>query len=258
MTPGRALAAALVVVLATAGARACDYPGPPPGSGEARAETGDILWVAFSDATHRYDHAILGDGIEAGGLRAMTATKGPCDLAVILPRTRVFEDLAPRIADLDGDGRNEIIVVETNIARGASLAVYGLRAGRLKKLAATPAIGRTHRWLAPVGTADLDGDGTLEIAYVDRPHLAKILRVWRYRNGRLTEIAALDGLTNHRIGDDFIQGGIKACGTGQAILTADADWRRIMSVRLSGGTLTASPVGPYEGPGSLERALACN
>ncbi|WP_343081294.1 VCBS repeat-containing protein [Ostreiculturibacter nitratireducens] len=253
----RILAAAAISSLAAGGALACDYPGPPPDAGEARADTGDILWAAFSDATQRYDHAILGDGIEAGGLRAATADKDGCELSVILPDTRVFEDLAPRIADLDGDGRNEIVVVETDVARGASLAIYGLRSGRLEKLAATPPIGQTHRWLAPLGAADLDGDGILEIAYVDRPHLAKILRVWRYVNGRLTEVAAASGLTSHRIGDAFIQGGFASCGGRAVILTADADWRRVMATRLEGGKLVATDLGPYSGPDSLDPSIAC-
>ncbi len=174
-------------------ATACDYPGPPPGSAEATSATGDIRWAGFSDATGRYDHAILGDAVEAGGLRAATADKDGCALWVLLPETKVFEDLSPRIADLDGDGRNEIIVVETDIARGASLAIYGLRNGQLKRLAATPPIGRTHRWLSPAGIADLDSDGRMEIAYVDRPHLARVLRVWSYRHGRLREVAAWKG-----------------------------------------------------------------
>ena len=254
-------ACALVLALAAAfatPAAACDYPGPPPGSVEATSATGDIRWAGFSDATTRYDHGILGDAVEAGGLRAATVNKDGCALWVLLPDTKVFEDLSPRIADLDGNGRNEIIVVETDVARGASLAIYGLRNGKLKRLAATPPIGRTHRWLAPAGIADLDGDGRMEIAYIDRPHLAKVLRVWSYRNGRLREVARLDGLTNHKIGDAFIQGGIRSCaGEAPAILTADAQWTQVMATTLEGGKLTAKPVARYTGPASLTRALTC-
>lgn len=244
-------ALALTLALLAAPALACDYPGPPPGSAEATAATGDIRWAGFSDATTRYDHAILGDAVEAGGLRARTATKGDCELVAILPKARVFEDIAPRLADLDGDGRNEIVVVETDIARGAMLAVYGLRGDRLQRLAATPPIGQTHRWLSPAGIADLDGDGIPEIAYVDRPHLAKILRIWRYRGGRLTEVAAIRGLTNHRIGDAFIQGGIATCNGKPTILTADAGWQRVMATTLTDGKIAATPVGRYTGPASL-------
>jgi len=59
-----------------------------------------------------------------------------------------------------------------------------------------------------VGAADLDGDGFVEVAFIDRPHLAKVLRVWRYVDGDFAEVAVMDGVTNHRIGEPDIAGGI--------------------------------------------------
>ncbi|MBD3678429.1 MAG: VCBS repeat-containing protein [Rhodobacteraceae bacterium] len=252
----RALAALLLAVIAATSAAACDYPGPPPGSGEARAEGRGITWAGFSDATTRYGHGVLGDAVEAGGLRAMTRMRGPCDLSVILPEDRVFEDFAPRLADLDGDGRPEIIVVETQVNQGGSLAVYGLRLGRLQKIAATPHIGRSNRWLAPVGAADLDGDGHMEIAYVDRPHLARVLMIWRFRDGELEKVAELPGLTNHRIGDDRILGGIRDCGDGPEMITATPDWRGLVATRFRGGKFETRHIGPNT-PEAEQAALAC-
>jgi hypothetical protein len=52
----------------------------------------------------------------------------------------------------------------------------------------------------------LNGDGIIEIAYIDRPHLAKELRVWSFVNGDLRPLPRASGLTNHRIGEDFISG----------------------------------------------------
>jgi len=252
--------AALLLALACAAtpSLACDYPGPPPNSPEARADTGDIRWAGYSDATTRYAHGVLGDAVEAGGLRVMAGLNGPCELSVILPEHSVFEDTGPRIADLDGDGRNEVIVVESHRDLGAALAVYGLRDGALTKLAATPNIGRTNRWLAPIGIADLDGDGAIEIAYIDRPHLAKTLRVWRWDNGALTEVAAGAGATNHRIGEADIAGGIRDCGDGPEMIVADANWRNVLAVRLQDGTLTSRVLFPHNGRASFTRALACH
>ena len=122
-----------------------------------------VTEARYLEPTDRYGHAILGDAIEWGALEMQTAD-GP--VLIRLPETHVFEDTAPRLADLDGDGDFEVIVVETAIAEGARLSVYD----ETGLVAATPHIGRTHRWLAPVGAVDLDGDGAVEIAYVDRPH----------------------------------------------------------------------------------------
>jgi hypothetical protein len=57
----------------------------------------------------------------------------------------------------------------------------------VRLLAATPHIGSANRWLAPIGAADLDGDGRVEIAYVDRPHLARTLRIWRTFTRRMRQ-----------------------------------------------------------------------
>jgi hypothetical protein len=47
---------------------------------------------------------------------------------------------------------------------------------------------------------------------------------------RLVETARLAGLTNHRIGDDFISGGVRECGQGPELILASRDWTRIIGV----------------------------
>ena len=208
-----------------------------------------VTGAALTQSTDRYDHAILGDALEWGGLR-LTGRGGSVD--VTLPQSRVFEDVAARVADLDGDGLAEVWVVETDIARGAALAVYDMGG----QVTATPFIGRTHRWLAPLGVGDLDGDGLPEIAYVDRPHLARELVIVQYRGRKLTEVARIKGLTNHRIGDKTIAGGIRDCGQGAEAILANADWSQIMAVTWGRAGLSARALGAYSAR-ALQQALAC-
>jgi hypothetical protein len=210
-----------------------------------------VAGASYAAPTDRYDHGILGDAVEWGRLD-LTGEDGR-SVRIDLPPDRVFEDTAPRLADLDGDGAAEVIAVESDLALGARLSVYGM--GGL--IAATPFYGRPYRWLAPLGAADLDGDGRVEIALVDRPHLARILRVLRLEDGKLREIAELGGLTNHRIGESDIGGGIRDCGQGAEIVLADADWRQVMAVRLADGALSARALGPYRGRSSFAQALDC-
>lgn len=219
------------------------------------------LHVYYSQPTQRYDHGILGDAIEWGALiyvRQGSAAHGPYIYEEItLPNTRVFEDIAPRLLDLDGDGVAEIVTIETHLQKGAQLAVYGLVNGALKKLTATPHIGRSHRWLAPIGAADLDGDGHVEIAYIDRPHLARLLKIWRYKDGKLTLVAEQAGLTNHQIGQDFISGGIRDCGTGVQMITANADWSKIIATEFDGAKIRSRVIGRHKTQGSFKRAMNC-
>ena len=111
-------------------------------------------------------------------------------------------------------------------------------------------------------SADLDGDGLIEIAWVDRPHLARSLQVWRVRpladgSARLDPVADLSGLTNHKIGWDHIDGGLRDCGQGPELVLADAEWRRVMAVTLGPEGLSARALGAYA-PGALAAALACD
>ncbi|TNF63584.1 MAG: VCBS repeat-containing protein [Rhodobacteraceae bacterium] len=215
-----------------------------------------IAGARYDGPTDRYAHGVLGDAIEHDTL-TVTLSDGRI-LRVRHAAPLVFEDTEPRLWDVTGDGAPEVVTVEAHQDAGARLVVWGLADGQLRPVARTPFIGTRFRWLAPVAAADLDGDGHVEIAYVDRPHLAKILRIWRYTPDSFTEIASLPGLTNHRIGEDFITGGLRACGGAPELILADADWRRIMSVRLKGGAPVAAPVAAFEGPPSILRALTCD
>lgn len=186
--------------------------------------------------TDRYDHAVLGDALEWAGL---SLTKADGVTTFLLPESRVFEDIEARVADLDGDGAAEVIVVETDIALGATLAIYDATGKR----AATEPVGQTRRWLAPAGIGDFDGDGRVEIAYVDRPHLARELVFLRYDRGTLTEIARAPGFTNHRIGQDVISGGSVVCDGRDTLVLATPDWTRRVAVRLDGDRVVSQPAG---------------
>ena len=63
--------------------------------------------------------------------------------------------------------------------------------------AATDYIETRFRWLAPIGAAEFDGDWTVEFAYVEKPHLDKVLRVVRRDSRRLSLVASVQGVKNH-------------------------------------------------------------
>lgn len=217
----------------------------------------DIITDArFSEPTTRYPHGVLGDTIEYGALelsvKSADAHGNPKNLTIHLKQDRVFEDLEPRLLDVDTDGEPEVIVVESHDQLGAQLAIYDARG---EKIAATPFIGTRFRWLAPIGAADLDGDGYVEIAYIDRPHLAKTLRIWRFKDDALTQISSLPGLTNHRIGEDFITGGVRDCGDGPELIVVSADWQNIVSVHYTAGW-TMRPLSAFT-RSAMKQALSC-
>lgn len=216
----------------------------------------DGVTACFAEPVERYGHAVLGATPEWGRL-TLTSPDGTTAEAV-LPRTRIFEDIAPRLHDIGADGTLEVIVVESDTRLGAQLAVYGLDRGRLVKIAATPEIGRRFRWLAPVGIGDLDGDGVTDIAVVERPHLDGTLRVWTFAPGGLTVVAQARGFSNHRTGEDDITSGLRACpGEPVEMVLPDLRWTRLIAVRLVGDRLEGRDLGPRPDRAALEAALAC-
>lgn len=211
----------------------------------------EITGARFTEPTTRYGHAVLGDAIEYGALEVDVEGQGK--MVFRLPQSHVFEDVQPRLWDVTGDGAPEVVVVETDASLGGSLAIYGADG----KISETPHIGQTNRWLAPIGAADLDGDGLIEVAFVDRPHLARTIRVWRFENGGLTPVASAVGFTNHRIGEADIAGGIRDCGDGPEMVVATANWERVVAVRFSGDSFGVRDIAPHRGRASFAAALAC-
>lgn len=245
---------ALVFALAPALAAGQDLSAPQP------------IRAWFANPTDRYPHNIM------GSLSAHTdliAELGPCTgcsegyqvLAIRLPESLVFEDFAPRLADMNGDGRNEIVVVESDQERGSRLAVWdvimvGDEPG-LVRGATTDYIGTRFRWLAPIGAADFDGDGAVEFAYVEKPHLDKVLRVVR-RDGKLLRlVASVQGVTNHAIGQEKVHSRIETCPDGTTIYALDGSGEGILSIHWDGATANVRAIGKADVRHQLDERTFC-
>ena len=186
----------------------------------------------------------------------------PATLAVRLPENLVFEDFAPRLLDTNGDNRSEVVVVESDQRKGSRLAVWNVtHDGGTPKLVrgATPDfIGTRFRWLAPVGASDFDGDGAIEIAYVEKPHLDKILRIVRVEGKRLKPIASVAGVTNHAIGQKEVQSRIEVCSGAPTIFALNQTGEMILSIRMTGGAAKVTTLGKAETRMHLDSGTLCN
>ncbi|MCV6575353.1 MAG: hypothetical protein OIF58_06415 [Cohaesibacter sp.] len=164
----------------------------------ATADKGDIRTVWLTKPTTRYGHGVLGDAVEAGGVTVRLQNGAYRHFT--LPDDSVFEDLVPRVGDLDGDGRNEVVLVRAYLTAGAALSVFGMRGDQLELLAESPAIGTANRWLNPSILADLDGSGRLSVGLVRTPHIGGQLQIWQFDGKQLTQKAKANGFSNHSIG----------------------------------------------------------
>ncbi len=171
-------------------------PGGLPDGTVAERDDGDIREAWYAMPTRRYPHGVLGDEFEAGSLVARTADGQT--YKADLPTDEVFEDLTPRLADLDGDGTIEVVTIVSNAASGARLSIWGIVEGALAERAAGEPIGRANRWLNPLPVRD-----DAPVMAVITPHLGGPLLQWRFENDALSEPLRLGGETlfsNHAIG----------------------------------------------------------
>lgn len=188
-------------------------PGQLPGSRITRGEQ-NIAAAWLAEPTARYDHGVLGDALEAA--RLVVETISGKTLVHELPESRVFEDLHPRLVDLNDDGKDEILLVETDARRGASLVVYGATNENIARISMTPFLGQSHRWLNPLGVGDFDADGRLDIALVATPHIGGRLRLYRTTAPTLTQFAEAAGVSTHSIGSTELE-------LGRVVHNADRD-----------------------------------
>lgn len=209
----------------------------------------EVVSARFADPTNRYPHNVLGALRGFGSLEMVQA--GGQVVRVVLPEARVFEDIAPRLWDITDDGVAEVVVVESDAARGARLVAYGPQG----VVAASDFIGTRFRWLAPLGVADVLGRGAPQVIWVETPHLGRTLRVAELRGSRLVVVASLPGVTAHRIGDEGITGGVRPCAP--QVVAVSPDWARVLHIgRDAGGGLVAKDAGPNL-PGAVNAALQC-
>ena len=221
-----------------AGAQPAAVPAPDDAlpDGVVEIGSGEIAAAWLIDPTTRYDHGVLGDAVEAGGFRLRFRDGTTAEVG--LGPDHVFEDRRVRIVDIDGDGRDELLVVRSDVERGAALVLYELSGGVIRVRAAAPPIGRAHRWLNPLGVADFDGDGRREIAAILTPHLAGRLTLYRQEGAALVPLAARDGYSNHAIGSREL--GMAAVadvdGDGAAdVIVPARGHREVAAVSFAGG-----------------------
>ena len=234
---------------------------PPPAAqqrlaqSQATAGVRDVAWAWLGSPTSRYPHAALGSRQHAASLHVLPSLAHAQLQTYSLPLHRVFEDRIPRLVDLDGDGRDEIILVEADALHGAALVVYGLRNGAVAELARGPNAGSSFRWLNPVGVADFDGDGLPDLASVTTPHIGGVLTLHHYRPPWLEPYARATDVSNHRMGELEQQLAVIAPQAGQrpVILIPDMQLTALQALRWDSSGQWTELARPLALPARVER-----
>ena len=224
--------------------------------------TRDVAWAWLASPTRRYPHAALGSGVHAGSVQAVVRLgQGPWHtVTYTLPLHRVFEDRVPRLHDLDGDGRDELLLIEADALKGAALVVLGVRPSangtpELAEVARGPHAGSSFRWLNPVGVADFDGDGRLDVASVTTPHIGGVLTLHHFRPPHLVPYADHMDVSNHRMGalEQRLAVVVSMPGQRPAIVVPDMTQRALVALRWQAPGQWQELATPLALPSRIER-----
>ena len=156
------------------------------------------VFAQYAMPTKKYGHGILGDKIEA---EQIVVVIDGIFYEHTLPNDYVFEDIRPRLYDVDGDNQLEFVTIRTHVSKGAGIVIYKVIDESLVEYAHVPEIGTAYRWLNIVAVDDLDQDGSIELAWIQTPHIGGVLKVARIKKGSLSIVAEKQKYSNHAIGE---------------------------------------------------------
>ena len=155
------------------------------------------VYAQYTKPTSKYAHGILGDKIEA---QQLVVVMDSIIYEMTLSGNYVFEDIAPRLYDVDGDSVLEVITIRSHVSLGAGIMIYKIVDEKLTEYAFVPEIGTANRWLNIAAISDMDGDGVVELLWIQTPHIGGILKVANIEAGELEVLDSETGLSNHAIG----------------------------------------------------------
>ena len=156
------------------------------------------VFAQYAQPVDRYGHGILGDRIEAGQL--VVVVDGEF-MDLTLNESFVFEDIRPRLADVDNDGNLEFVCIRTHVDKGAGIIIYKVIDNTLSEYAFVPEIGIRNRWLNIVAIDDLNNDNTIDLAWIQTPHIGGILKIAEISVNELIVLDEKSQYSNHRIGE---------------------------------------------------------
>ena len=172
-------------------------------------ELADGALAALAGSTDRYDHGVLGDGIEASGIEVRDQA-GPV-ARVAVGTDEVVEGTSAMVVELvTNDLGPELLVTVSDADDGARLRVYDLDGS---VVAESEPIGQGYRWMHQVGVGILAPDGEPEVIAVRTPHIGGIVDAYRLIDDRLELVATASGYSSHQLGS----------GNLDMALLADAD-----------------------------------
>lgn len=200
---------------------------------DGRGDGGHIAVLSGPDR-HRYQHAVLGDDVEATQVLWLERHSLQPLRTLRLDEPDVFEDRQLRPWRLP-DGRLGLVTMRSG-QLGAQLAVVAASmraASALEIAAAGPFIGTRNRWLSAASVEPADA----VLWAVHTPHIGGILHRYVAQGASLVAERVATGLTNHRLGARDLD---VTARMGRRLLLPSQNWQQVRVVDLEQKAIVSS------------------
>lgn len=184
------------------------------------------LYANYTD--QRYVHGIMGDDLEAATLLVLEVRDSQIGLLarVDLPGEQVYEGIAPFWADVDGDGREDLLTTVADSSQGARLRVYLWDGKGIVQAVDGAAVGAGNRWRHQLSAGPFGPAGEIEVVDVLTPHIGGILQFSRLVDGAMVLHGQYADVTSHRLGsrnlDQAAAGDFNGDGQPEVLLMDEA------------------------------------
>lgn len=206
-----------------------DAPEALPDARAVRSSSGEI--AVLTGPTDRYEHAVLGDGVEANTLTVLRPASDGLRVRESFEAASggVFEAISPMW--LEREGEELLAVTESVRERGARISVY-TPDGQL--VASGPFIGEAMKWRHLTAAAPF-GDET-GLAATLTPHIGGVAEFYEFGGGGLEIVARAPGHATHRLGsrnlDTALAGNLDGDGRTE-LLAPDPSYTTLSGIERS-------------------------
>ena len=152
--------------------------------------------LVLAEPTDRYPHSALGDNLEATAVAVVTVGVNEVEM-VYRSENDVIESIAPLLADVDGDGIDDVALTVSN-DREAWIVVASSTGGGV--VAISDPVDRLLGWRQLVAVGPLGPNGETEIVEVLYPDANGSVRFLSLTGGDLRVVATRTGYRSHEFG----------------------------------------------------------
>lgn len=186
--------------------------------------------LVLAEPTDRFPHSALGDNLEATAVVVVTVGVNEVE-TIYQTGDDVIESIAPLLADVDGDGVDDVVLTVSNDSEAWFVVISSTGSG---VVAISDPVDRLLGWRHLVAVGPLSPTGQTEVVEVLYPDAQGLVRFLSLSGGKLEIVATRTGYRSHEFGARNLEQAVAADidrDTYVELIVPTLDRRHIAGVR---------------------------